>query len=93
VVNSGNFVVMEAKRIKKLKLDMTAYLEKWETKGGKTGGFFCPHCDKPNKTTIPTKKDCGSKGYWDSLTTCYECGGLFMTFRYVGGKILAIKPE
>lgn len=80
-------------QLRKLKTQTLAYLEKWKDKGGKTGGFFCPHCNQPNQTTVPTKKDCGPKGYWDSLVTCYECGGLFMTIRKVGGEIHAIKPE
>lgn len=76
-----------------LKEQTLAYLAKWKTKGGKTGGFFCPHCNCGNETTVPGKKDVSSKGYWDALTTCYECGGLFMTFRYPGGRIEAIKPD
>lgn len=84
----------EQKQLANLKKATTEYLIKWETKGGKTGGFFCPHCNQPNKTTIPANKnDCASKGYWDSLMTCYECGGLFMTFRYPNGNIQVVKPD
>jgi hypothetical protein len=84
---------MKTAEITKLKTRTIGYLDLWKAKGGKTGGLFCPHCNKPNETTIPTKKDVSSKGYWDSLTTCYECGGLFMSYRYVGGEIKVFKPE
>ena len=84
---------MKNKDLIKLKTQTLLFLDKWESKGGKTGGFFCPYCSEPNKTTIPEKKDVGSKGYWDSLTTCYNCGQLFMSIRKVGGEIIILKPE
>jgi hypothetical protein len=83
---------MKKAQLTKLKTQTIAYMGKWKDKGGITGGFFCPHCEKPNETTIPRKKDT-NKGYWGSLTTCYECGGLFMSYRYVGGEIKVFKPE
>lgn len=82
-----------SKTLSKLKTQTLTWLENWENKGGKVSGFFCPHCGKLNKTTMPTKKDVCSKGYWDSLTTCYECGGLFMSYRYPNGEIQVYKPE
>jgi hypothetical protein len=84
---------MKKTDIQKLKIQTLSYMDKWENKGGKVGGFFCPHCNQPQKTTIPNKKDVTSKGYWDSLTCCYECGGLFMSYRYPNGNIETVKPD
>lgn len=73
---------------KGLKARQMEYNSNWATKGGKLGEYICPCCSKKNQTPMPNKKDVSDKGYWDSLTTCYECGDLFFVFKYPNGQIL-----
>lgn len=70
-----------------LKQRQMTYNSNWASKGGKIKSFNCPHCGKENQTPMPSKKDVSEKGFWDSLTTCYECNDLFMIVKYPNGGI------
>lgn len=61
-------------------------------KGFKLAAWECPYCKESNETVIPPAKFVHpEKGYWDSLTTCYECGNMSFMYKYADGTI-DVKP-
>lgn len=73
---------------KGLKDKCMAFNSNWAAKGGKVKSYICPCCLKENQTPVPSKKEVSDKGYWDSLTTCYECGDIAFLFKYPNGQII-----
>lgn len=65
-----------------LQKQTSEYNEKWKSKGNITGMFDCPLCAKSIETPMPSKELVSHKGFWDSLTTCYHCGGHFFVVKY-----------
>lgn len=59
--------------MKKFKKDVLEWLENFKSKGGTVTTYVCPHCESTLETPQPTKNQVGSKGYWDSMKSCYEC--------------------
>jgi len=72
--------------MKTFKEEMKGYLKKWEASGNKVTSYVCQHCKKKIKTPQPTKKLVDSRGYWDSMKKCYECGGFNFVLIYPTGK-------
>lgn len=68
-------------QLNKLKKAAIAYNKRW-AKSKPLAIYECPCCSKPIQTPMPTKELVDSRGYWDSLTTCYHCGELYFVVRY-----------
>lgn len=73
---------MKKQQLKKLKEEVLLYNEKWKAGNKPLRIYDCPVCGKPNQTPMPTSDLVSSKGYWDSLTTCYECGNPYFIVKY-----------
>jgi|GEM_PF-2980761 len=73
---------MKTNELQKLKERQLAYNAKWSEGKKLLRMYNCPSCNKPNQTPMPTRKDVSGKGYWDSLTTCYECGDCYFVIKY-----------
>lgn len=73
---------MKPKELAKLKDDCIAYNKKWSESKKPLKIYDCPCCGKPIQTPMPTRKLVDSRGYWDSLTTCYECGDVYFIVKY-----------
>lgn len=51
-------------------------MDKYIAGGGKVTEWTCQNedCDSVIETPQPTKEQVGSKGYWDGMKECPECG-------------------
>lgn len=61
------------------------YIRKWKARGNKTTFYTCRHCNKRIETPQPTEDMTGSKGYWDSATSCPECKEINFVCVYPSG--------
>lgn len=82
---------MNKKELKQFKEDLLGQLVRWAINGGKLGTYYCYHCKNDIPCRIPSKKDVSSKGYWDSTTTCLECGKHNFVCEYPSGRTLSKK--
>lgn len=82
---------MNKKEFVQFRDDCLMQLIRWATRGGKLGTYFCNHCKKDIPCRIPDKKDVSEKGYWDSATTCLECGKHNFVAEYPSGKTTSKK--
>jgi hypothetical protein len=57
----------------KQKEEALKYFQNVESNGGRILKYNCPCCNAELISNVPTNK----KDKWDSLVTCYECGGRF----------------
>lgn len=70
------------------------YFEKIAKSSARFTIYRCNHCKKLEPVHAPkTKADCGSKGYWDSLTTttCLSCGRYNFVFIWPNGRTISRK--
>jgi DNA-directed RNA polymerase subunit RPC12/RpoP len=73
--------------LRDLKKAHDEYVARWTKAGKKTTTYKCSHCNKAIETPKPGKEDVGSKGYWDSLTTCIHCGKYNFVLEWPTGKV------
>lgn len=74
-----------------LKLEVMKGLARWREAGKKVGLYLCNHCKRDIPCRIPAKGDVSSKGYWDSATTCIECGKMNFVYEWPSGRTLSKK--
>ena len=67
------------------------YLKRWVKDGKKLTSYVCPHCLKGVATPQPTEDLVSSKGYWDSVKVCVNCGKLSFLKVYPNGKTKVTK--
>lgn len=82
---------MKKSELKKLKSDCERMHKNWLKRGKRLTTYHCNHCNDDIITTRPQKSDTGSKGYWDSATICYECGGMNFVAVWPDGKTKSVK--
>lgn len=75
-----------------LKLATMAWIDKAKLKGMQFSTHTCPHCESKLETPQPTKKEVTSKGYWESMKTCYECGKPVFVKTWPTGKTEVVDP-
>lgn len=78
-------------KLLKLRDEMRVFWSKQRASGRKFTAYYCNFCRRMQPTDCPNPQDTGSKGYWDSLTTCTGCGGLNMVLVWPMGRTESIK--
>jgi hypothetical protein len=78
---------MNKKQLTDLKKDMKAYLKRWKANRKKTTTYKCQHCLEYIEVPCPGPQDTAGNGknFWDSLTTCTNCGNWNFVYTYPSG--------
>jgi len=76
---------MTKKALANLQKQMHEYHQKILQNGGALTYYFCHHCGEMIPTVQPTEDLVSSKGYWDSATTCINCGEMNFVATYPNG--------
>ncbi len=77
---------MAKKDVKELQKTMHEYHQKILKNGGALTYYFCHHCAEMIPTVQPTEDLVTGKGYWDSVTTCTNCGDMNFVAVYPDGR-------
>jgi len=77
---------MDNEELLQVKERMKVFHDRHISQGGKMTQYTCNHCEKKIPTIQPDEKLVSAKGYWDSVTTCPECGELNFVCVWTDGK-------
>lgn len=83
---------MTKNQLATLKADTLEWFAKAAGKGQTFTSYECCHCKKKITTPKPKKSEVTSKGYWDGMKTCYECGKPSYVRTFPNGKTEVVNP-
>lgn len=75
-MTSGRMKAKDPKALIKLREQMVEHFARLVASGWKFTAWRCTRCRHLIPHSCPKTGDVGSKGYWDSATTCLSCGNV-----------------